>query len=457
MITLRKILYIISVLYAIATVYFISVNNIAGLLLLFYLVLVVAFTIFVRTPFSFLKIIVITIPIFGLFFPNTVAKVLLLIMPFVLLIYFKQIKNGLRIINEKKDPIYYGMCFMLLGALLSLSNAFVRGALNIPMVVQTVLLVYALFLILLIMSEVNDENNIIELINTIKVPALFLVAMVVLYAIFFNIGNIIYSSKSKSLHLGQYEVNANLIAMILMPIAVLLIPMIIKKKDNNNFKSILFFMISVSSIILTSSRGAWLGFMSALFYILIRLKKIKYLIYFTSVIVLIGIVFSTTLINRFAQTNKHDVSLLERFVIWQAAIRYIVSSPMVGLGPDAFKFEKYKLGVPITVGPFNSYSAHNIFLEIAANYGGLFLVGFILLMGYCFITIDNRYKSFDKTNDNANYLLSVNAAIIAILVHSFFDCNLADVSFATILSIFIGITLSLAKNPSLFCVNNENS
>lgn len=451
--TARYILLSIFIIYAALSVYFISINNKVGFLLFYVLILHAVYILFIRDSVTFIKLIIYTIPILGLFPGGKVIVSILLMLPLIVVIYFKQLVNGYRILQGRKDIIFYGMYLMFFGVVISLLNAFLRGIVDFDMVIQTGLLIYELILLLLIISLIDTSDKFGKLLYSMQVPAIVLTSMVILYSIYSNIATIMYTGKN--FIFWGVVIHANLVAMILTPLIMLSLPVLLSKKNIiNTTIYYMLFTLSMMSLIFTNARGAWVGFFCASCYIFVRLRKSKYLLVMLCIVFVVGLVLSNIVVSRYSHTNKSDMSILARFTIWYAAIKYITSNPLVGLGPDYFRIEKYKLGVPANIGPFNSYSTHNMYLEVAVNYSCLFLIGFLFLLLYSFFYIDKRYKMRGKLNNNI-YLLSINAAIIAVSIHVLFDCNIANVSFVTVYVILMALALVLVRRPLVFNTETE--
>lgn len=434
-------------LYAVSAVYFIAVNNILAIAQIFILLLLIFLLFMLKRPFAFIKIIILCIPTIGLFFIGQISKVVVVLLPFIVTIYSRQLMQGYRILLEKKDLIFYGMHLMFIGVIVSIIFAYLRGALNVSMITHAGLLLFELTLLLLYLSNIDTMARLNKLLYVVWMLAAALVALLLIYSMYANIAEGMYSAKGKNLHFGGFEIHANLVAMILTPLIMFAIPALLNSKNTlKSGKYYILMAMSVVSLILTNTRGAWVGLFCGVCYTLYRLKKVKYLLIVSGIILVSSAAFGNIILSRYNQTNKFDMAIIERFIIWTVAIRYIVSSPFVGLGPDSFHIEKYRLGVPIYIGPINAYSTHNIFLEMAVNYSCFFLSGFLLLISHCFYLNDKKYISDNKSNNNI-YLLSINSALIAVLVNSIFDCNIANISFAVVLVMLVALAVIFTRRP----------
>lgn len=430
--------------YALISLGLLFERNIAGAILLFYLAFLTIFVVFFRNAFSFVAAVLCLIPALNVFFDLAVIKFILLTLPLVAVIYYRKIMEGLRRIGGARRVIFYAGLMMLAGLLISLANAFIRGALDREMITQVCLLVYQLVVLALVVATVDSGDKFVKVVNLLLVPAVALIALVILYFFFSNITAVYHSVKGKNFEIGDKLIHANLVAMIIMPVMIAAFPVVMRKKIG--LSSLLYglvFPLSLIALILTSSRGAWVGFLCGMGYFFFRLKKMQYVAAIIVIVLIVGAVFGGYVVRRYTQTHKFDGAILERYVLWQAAVKYIASNPLAGLGPNYFRIEKYKLGVPANVGPANAYSTHNIILEMAVNYGVFALVGFVLFVSYLLVVNDRLFNTGGGTG--GYYHLSVNAAIISTMIHSMFDCNIANVGYMTVLMFLLGLSLVLTR------------
>lgn len=424
-------------------------RNIAGEVSLLYLAFFTLFIIYFRNSFNLLMTIICIIPAFNVYHELLSLKLILLMLPVIFLFYLKLFRIGLINIFKNKKIFIVAVLLLTAGLILSLANAFIRGTFDKEMIVQVCLLCYELSVLALIIVSVNTKDKFIKALYILLVPATALIVLVIIYSIYSNIWVILYSVKGKNIEIGDRLIHANLVAMIIMPIMIATFPAILHKKMGFIFFTyIIIFPIAMITLILTSSRGSWVGFIGGMGYLFYKLRRVKYFFIIIIVVLIVGILFSGYVVRRFSQTNKFDGSILERLILWRAAIKYITSSPLIGLGPNYFRIEKYKLGVPANAGPANAYSTHNIILEIFVNYGLLSLMGFIIFISK--LMINNNRLINSVTEEQALYNISINAALIATLIHSMFDCNIANVAYMTLLMTLIGLAYVLTTNTSLF-------
>lgn len=97
-----------------------------------------------------------------------------------------------------------------------------------------------------------------------------------------------------------------------------------------------------------------------------------------------------------------------RRAIWVAAIKYVISNPLWGIGYDAV-YNAWGNGIYV-------YSAHNTFLDFAVKYGCIALVFYGVTFAMVFL---DAFKSYAKSRDKA-VLISI-AVFFAMIAVSMFE------------------------------------
>ena len=179
---------------------------------------------------------------------------------------------------------------------------------------------------------------------------------------------------------------------------------------------------SLICIILTWSRGGWLGLiLGAIVFCLINYKyTLKYLL-----IVLISSpiwykLIPNDVMSRFLSIgNLSDSSTYYRLFTWKGALKLFKDHLLggIGVGESAF-VQMYPLyayiGIEATV------HCHNLFLEIAVELGVIALVVFLLIM---FMTLQKGFETLKKTSNlqvNA-FVSAAISGILAALAHGMVD------------------------------------
>ena len=180
----------------------------------------------------------------------------------------------------------------------------------------------------------------------------------------------------------------------------------LKRQINRNLIiSLLFF--AIFSLVLTQSRGAWVGlFFSFFFFIIVYsfLQKQKRLAMLLTILLVVICVFGVYINFNPLSPKPSDSFLASRFKsltnlyysttgqvrinLWKVAIDLIKQKPVLGYGLETqgFNFVKYYRPEWALVEKINAYAdrAHNDFLDTLLVSGGLGLISYLFLIGSVF-------------------------------------------------------------------------
>ncbi len=231
-------------------------------------------------------------------------------------------------------------------------------------------------------------------------------------------------------------------------------------KDKNLRYPILISGIFLSlmwSMILTFSRGAWigtlLGGMLMLFVFFFHRQKAKL---YLSLGLLLVIVFFYLLLG-FILAGSSSSDLLDRFTtilwradIWRDSIPMIKDNLLFGHGINTYMqlFEAYRTDL----GGANPTYAHNCYIQLSAETGIVGLSAFSWIIVELFresiICLDRYWANNYNLTILAMGLLS---GIFAFLVHSFFDTHFYSLQLSVYLWFMIGLHVVVLKE--LKCQN----
>jgi O-antigen ligase len=400
----------------------------------------------------FIKIILCALPVLGLLFYWATIKLTILMIPIIILIYYKNISSSFIYMMKERSIVSTSVLLILSGVILSLLNTIIHKNYSLIFIFNLGVVVFGALYFLLIIDSINHKNHLYSIVSLVQLVITLLAIYILLYVIYSNIYMLLYQGKSFNIWL--LTMNANAVAMVLVPLTILLSSKVFNVKKR--IRSILpasIFMGAIISIILSNSRGAWIGLFCGLAYLFIRLQKLKTIVYIVIIVAISIYLVGNIIVSRFNQTNFRDYSILIRFWIWIVALKYISQNPILGLGPDAFRLEKFKWGFPSYFDPVKVMSTHNIFLEVTVNYGVLFLIGFLLLLFYIISKSNNIIRSCNDYDDKY-LILSINASIIALLVHSIFDCGVSNVGILSVIILLFSMAVVVVKNKDWFTSKN---
>ena len=172
----------------------------------------------------------------------------------------------------------------------------------------------------------------------------------------------------------------------------------------------------IVSIIFTGSRGAFVGFVVTLLYILYKERKL--LVGLAVIALLSGpaiYLVSDQYVNRIRSIGEYesDESVQIRFQVWRAAISMLASRPPFGVGTGNFA-EAY--GTYRAAGDLSSYtSPHNVFVQVIAEMGMVGITVYLLFIAAIF-WINKKTRQMLREIDDARTLINLTHGVDAALV-----------------------------------------
>lgn len=243
--------------------------------------------------------------------------------------------------------------------------------------------------------------------------------------------------------------NPNILAeYLIMGIPVSVSLFFVSKKIT---KKLLFFMTTVIlliTLVLTMSRGSWLGIaFGAFVFILLINKKLLLLAIPAGVVGMFAL--PDSILNRILSIgNLADSSNAYRIKIWSITLDIIKDNWIsgVGFGYEPFKqtFETYIRTMPI-------YHAHNTYLELFTELG---IGGILLFLVFIFVIYKYAILKFVNSKDKyiryviAGLLASISALLLQGLVEHVLYLTKIIVTFWTLIGCLI-ITMRLEDNSDI--------
>lgn len=226
----------------------------------------------------------------------------------------------------------------------------------------------------------------------------------------------------------------NDLASYLIMVLVLLVAILVANRLNN-ISQLAFNSLGVllgTCLILSFSRGSWLGFFLALLLMLFLSKNFARLI--PLVIISMLLLFLPAIKERFAFTFQGEGDA-DRLIVWAAAWRMIAENPFLGKGIGTF-MDYFHTYVPDKVVQY----AHNCYLQIWAETGVFSLLSFLLFIGAIFYKGIKAFKI-----GKSPVLLGLLCALFGFLVHSFFDTQFYSLQLAYLFWVILGITVAVTR------------
>ncbi|WP_168190052.1 O-antigen ligase family protein [Caloramator sp. E03] len=256
----------------------------------------------------------------------------------------------------------------------------------------------------------------------------------------------VYSTIGNPNFLGSYLV-------LILPISIYCF--IKSKKIIYIVTSSLFY----STLLLTNTRSAWLGF--GVSFILLAILSLKYKKGLKSLLLVLFLIFAIALFLNFNKNNalikRFDSIIIDaktfylnnatseysgssRIFIWKRALKLIQKSPFIGYGPDTFDLvfmSNYRNDVKKYIGNIIIDKAHNEYLQIAVT------LGIPALFIYLFFLFTILYKAFKNTKKNI-LIIPLLCSIIGYLIQAFF--NISVVSVSPVFWAFLGILYNFTSS-----------
>ena len=245
------------------------------------------------------------------------------------------------------------------------------------------------------------------------------------------------SSLAGTTRVYSYLGNPNLLAGYLIPAVFLsLAAIFVWKHWVAKALAVTMVVVNTACLILTFSRGGWLGFVAGGFifvillvhWVSIRLPQFWRLWTLPIVVggtfggLVLAVVSLPALQERFLSifAGHEDNSNSFRIYVWRAVIEMIQARPVLGIGPgnDAFN-----LVYPFYQEPgYTALSAYSIFLEVLVETG---IIGFICFLWLVLVTVIQGWLSIQRLRQawdrNGFWLIAAIATIVGMVVHGAVD------------------------------------
>ncbi len=274
---------------------------------------------------------------------------------------------------------------------------------------------------------------------------------------------ILFTKDSLQLHsVGHVNHSAIYLCMMAGASLALLIKQLQAHKNKHVFKATLLFILFLSAVIISQSRGAF-GVIFLLAFAVILLSrlatKIKTLLLTLLTILLVYITFITpvpVVEKQVVNQNNHNV-LSERDKVWRSALEVARLNPIFGIGGGNWKqinIDQLKSSVESRGETFNEDDfalqwghPHNIYLSNLVDRGILGFITFLSFMLIWLITLINSYKKFNKDSKAMLFIMGSFSAWTTI-----FGIGLVNTTFhhenALLALFFLGLHLSYLRQKN---------
>lgn len=211
------------------------------------------------------------------------------------------------------------------------------------------------------------------------------------------------------------------------------------KKSFNKILTVLTLVTATLCMVLTFSRGSWLGLAASVLVILLFGRKKRYILSMLAVAALLAVPQYQYILSRInLDIMTSDSSNVYRWYLWKFAVKTFLENPFFGGGIGSFGFF-----VPshFQAPGYLVSHAHNIYLQLLAETG---IFGFVAFLGYILWSIYiaykiNKHSQFAQTR---RLTLGVMASTVGLLVHGLVDATL----WLPQLAVFVWILMAVVRN-----------
>jgi len=245
------------------------------------------------------------------------------------------------------------------------------------------------------------------------------------------------SPSAKLTRVYSYLGNPNLLAGYLLPaVALSLAAVFAWQRWLPKALAMTMFVVNSACLVLTFSRGGWIGFVVLIFVFLVLL------LYWYSVrlpeawrpwampvllggsvgLMVLAVLFVGPVRDRVASIfiGRRDSSNNFRMNVWSSVVEMIRDRPILGIGPGNNAFNKIYPRYMHT--RFSALSAYSIFLEVLVETG---FIGFSCFLWLLIVTFNQGIQQLSRLRGSANYqgfwLVGAIAGMVGILSHGLVD------------------------------------
>ena len=245
------------------------------------------------------------------------------------------------------------------------------------------------------------------------------------------------SPTAKLTRVYSYLGNPNLLAGYLIPAVVLsLAAVFVWQRWLPKALALTMFIVNSTCLILTFSRGGWIGFVVCLFAFLVLLVfwyipqlparwrrwAMPAMLGGSAGILVLAMLFVEPVRDRVLSIfiGRKDSSNNFRINVWSSVIEMIRDRPILGIGPGNTAFNK--IYPQYMKARFSALSAYSIFLEVAVETG---FIGFCCFLWLLIVTFNQGIQQLRRLRSSANpqgfWLLAAIAAMFGMLSHGLVD------------------------------------
>jgi putative inorganic carbon (HCO3(-)) transporter len=196
------------------------------------------------------------------------------------------------------------------------------------------------------------------------------------------------------------------------------------------------FVTNSACLVLTYSRGGWIGFLAAGFVFVLmlvywwtpklpqkwRIFAIPSVLGASAAVVVLAVLFVDPIRDRAMSifAGREDSSNNFRMNVWAAVVEMIRDRPILGIGPGNDAFNAV---YPLYMRPnYSALSAYSVFLEVAVETG---FIGLASFLWFLLVSFASGWRQVCALRDNMNsqgyWLMAALAAMVGLMVHGLVD------------------------------------
>ncbi len=281
------------------------------------------------------------------------------------------------------------------------------------------------------------------------------------------------SSLSKTTRIYSYLGNPNLLAGYILPAVILSFVAIFAWRSGfTKALALTMFIVNSACLVLTFSRGGWIGLVASLLVLLVlllywwsidmppfwRTWSLPILLISLGTVSVLAVLFVPPVRERVLSifAGRGDSSNNFRINVWMAAIEMIKARPVIGIGPGNSAFNKI---YPLFQRPnYTALSAYSVFLEIAVETG---LIGFVCFIWLLIVTFNSGLMQLRRLRQQRNvqglWLIAGIVALVGMLGHGLVDTVWYRPQVNTLWWLMVGLVASYWKPLPKNQVNLINS
>jgi putative inorganic carbon (hco3(-)) transporter len=245
------------------------------------------------------------------------------------------------------------------------------------------------------------------------------------------------SNLSSATRVYSYLGNPNLLAAYLMPaVSFSAAAIFVWPRWGPKALALVALLLNSACLILTLSRGGWIGFLGLSFTLMVLLVfwwnelfppflrrwALPILLGGSLLVVTLSVMFVPPVQERVMSmfAGREDSSNNFRINVWDAVIRMIKARPILGIGPGNEAFNKV---YPLFQHPrYTALSAYSVFLETLVEAGLIGFVCFLWMIGTAQYQAITQLRKLRLNLANQGFwLIGAVAAQIGLLVHGLVD------------------------------------